>query len=41
VHVATTLQDGLIRLGPGVSRGEKMREDFEKIMKEKDSKSKL
>lgn len=37
VHIATSMQDGLVRLGPGVSRGERMREDFEKNQKERES----
>ncbi|KAF2102395.1 Thioesterase/thiol ester dehydrase-isomerase [Rhizodiscina lignyota] len=39
VHIATTIQDGLVRLGPG-TRGERMREDFERVMRERESGSK-
>lgn len=41
-HIATTMQDGLIRLGPGKRLGfEKMREDFLRLMKDKENKGKL
>lgn len=37
VHIATSMQDGLVRLGPGVSRGETVREEFETYQQEKQS----
>jgi acyl-CoA thioesterase len=39
-HIATIVQDGLLRLGAG-ARKEKMREDFEDVMREKTRKGKL